>query len=67
MINVSEQHRGLLIDLVENKLDCMEAMDVEDRRVVKALKSCLQALAHDPGVALAAMEGPASLPAECRR
>ncbi len=41
---LSENNRELLIDLVWNKLDCIESYDREDRRVVKKLESCLKEL-----------------------
>ncbi len=33
-----------LIDLVENKLSCMEVWDRDDRREAQLLKSCLEEL-----------------------
>lgn len=41
---LSENNRELLIDLVWNKLDCIEVFDREDRRVVQKLESCLSEL-----------------------
>ncbi len=41
---LSETNRELLIDLVWNKLDCIETHDREDRRVAKKLESCLKEL-----------------------
>ncbi len=41
---LSETNRELLIDLVWNKLDCIETYDREDRRVVKSLEACLKEL-----------------------
>lgn len=39
-------HQSLitLIDLVENKLSCMEVWDRDDRREAQLLKSCLEEL-----------------------
>ena len=43
---LSETNRELLIDLVWNKLDCIETHDREDRRVVKSLEACLKELSR---------------------
>ena len=43
---LSENNRELLIDLVWNKLDCIETYDREDRRVVKSLEACLKELSQ---------------------
>ena len=46
--------REMLIDLVWNKLDCIEAFDREDRQEVKRLKTCLSALQEQSSLSQAA-------------
>ncbi|MGP1397228.1 MAG: hypothetical protein ACTS3R_17115 [Inquilinaceae bacterium] len=43
-MDLSKQSLENLIDLVENKLSCMEVWDREDRREVTILQRCLREL-----------------------
>lgn len=43
-MDLSKQSLENLIDLVENKLSCMEVWDREDRREVNILQRCLREL-----------------------
>ena len=43
-MHFTRQSLTTLIDLVENKLSCMEVWDRDDRREAQLLKSCLEEL-----------------------
>ena len=43
-MHFTRQSLTTLIDLVENKLSCMEVWDRDDRREAQLLKSCLDEL-----------------------
>lgn len=48
-MNLSDENREVLIDLVANKLDTIEIFDRDDRRVIKTLQSCLSELTQTGG------------------
>jgi hypothetical protein len=41
---LSEDFREILVDMVWNKLDCIETYDREDKSVVRQLEACLKEL-----------------------
>jgi hypothetical protein len=41
---LSDDYREILIDMVWNKLDCIETFDRDDHAVVRQLEACLKDL-----------------------
>lgn len=66
-MTMSKEILGVLVDLVENKLSCMQISDREDMREVMMLQQCLNQLNGGAGFTQGMLDSAEQMPKRGRR